>query len=536
VNHTAKAFRNRTFLTAFVVFIYLTLAPPLNLYAATLVHTNDIFGDIEPCGCRTNPLGGMARKINMLKGIKDPFVIQLDAGDLLFSSLELPDLLAEQSRLQAEFLLKSMDMTHHDAVVPGEKDYALGFKVFEELRKKSKIHFLAANLKKKNGQKYLDSHLILKGKDENGKEVKVAIFGLVGNLLPWPKELKALPPIAAAQAEVKVLRSKADFVVALTHEGLDEDEKLADKVAGIDVIIGGHSQSFLQTPKKVKNTLIYQSSFRNQYVGLIPLTQPMTESGYQLLGLDAGYDSPAGQPSEMDRLVVDFKKAIGDLNTRTALVEQKTAATHKFQTFTKCAECHLKQFDFWRQTQHAKALDTLVQKQQAKNKECLMCHTLGLGDPAGFQNISRLAEVMKYHADQDGEPEDETRAKGLTSDELNPLLNALHSAKTLDDKIDFKPISAEPVAVKNIIRSVVKSWTPVQCENCHLPGADHPFSGEYSKVVAKDTCLKCHNAERAPAWYSADGKPNWDVIDAKRKQVTCPAGEIAQPTAAPSAE
>src|SRR4051794_9102822 len=97
-----------------------------SVQAATLVHTNDVFGDIEPCGCRTNPLGGMVRKANLLKKLKDPFVVQVDAGDLLFSSLELPELLAQQAEVQAGYLLKSMDQVHHDAVVPGEKDFALG--------------------------------------------------------------------------------------------------------------------------------------------------------------------------------------------------------------------------------------------------------------------------------------------------------------------------------------------------------------------------------------------------------------------------
>ncbi len=150
--------------------------------AITLIHTNDVLGDIEPCGCRHNPQGGMARKYNLLTRTraKDPFVIQVDAGDLLFSTDQIPEMLQEQSELQARYLLESMDLTQHDVVVPGEKDFALGLSTFQKLIKKTKIHFLAANLKKKNGKNILDSHVILTGKDSQGKTVRVGVFGLVG--------------------------------------------------------------------------------------------------------------------------------------------------------------------------------------------------------------------------------------------------------------------------------------------------------------------------------------------------------------------
>ncbi len=109
------------------------------VHAFTVIHTNDVLGDIEPCGCRHNPQGGMARKFHLLQRTQaqDPFVIQVDAGDFLFSTTEIPDLLQAQAELQAKYLLKTMDLLHHDIVVPGEKDFSLGLKVFEKLTKNS---------------------------------------------------------------------------------------------------------------------------------------------------------------------------------------------------------------------------------------------------------------------------------------------------------------------------------------------------------------------------------------------------------------
>jgi hypothetical protein len=474
----------------------------------------------------------MARKANLLKTIKDPFVIQLDAGDLLFSSTEVPDLLADQSKLHAEYLLKSMDLVHHDAVVPGEKDFALGFQTFETLRKKSKTKFIAANLKKKNGSPYLDPNLVLSRKDAQGKTVRVGVFAVVGEALKWPKELKALSALEVAKQQVAELKKKSDYIVALTHQGFEQDEKLAKQVPGIDMIIGGHSQSFFQNPIQVKSTFIFQSSFRNQYVGVIPMTKKFDPATYKLVGLDAAYESPADNTTAMDRLVSEFKDSIAKLNSEQEnALEMGVIAKNreqKYQTFPRCAECHYKQFDFWRKTQHVRALSSLIEKKQEKNKECLTCHTVGLGDPQGFSDVANLAQ-FKMRAPDDLEDDLENlKTKSLPTSDLHSFLESLHQAKSLKDSVKLQQSDPEGRPIKQAVRYLVRSWTPVQCENCHQPGNSHPFAGKYTKKVERTTCLQCHSRERAPEWYSSDGQPNLKLIDSKREMVACPAGDLSE--------
>ena len=494
-------------------FLALTLmiVTGLSAHAATLIYTNDVLGDIEPCGCRSNPQGGMTRKSQLIERMADKSLLQVDAGDLLFDTDVLPDALQKQAEIQAGFLLKAMDLLHHDAAVPGEKDFALGTKTFKKLISKSKIHFLAANIKS-GGKNLLKAHQIFLLKDQDGKKIRVAVFGLVGDKLHWPGDLKVTSPIQAAKQEILLLKKSSDLIIAITHQGSEEDVALAQAVPGIDIIVGGHSQSFLQTPIVVGKTTIYQSSFRNQYIGVQPLKVPFTVEGHSLIGLDISYDpgtdSKFGPP--MKALVDQFKKSVADFNSLQTASMTRVPSTGSdlqahYQTFPKCAECHMKQYDFWRKTPHANALAPLVQSKQLRNLDCLRCHTVGLGEKLGFMGVNDVSDPLDLDA-------------------LANYLGAAHQAKTLNDEIKLTP-NAEKVTLKNSLSSFKTSFAPVQCENCHGPGGEHPFSGTIAKATPDSTCIRCHTPERAPAWYLA-GKLDSENLLKKRLLITCPAGEM----------
>lgn len=82
-------------------------------------------------------------------------------------------------------------------------------------------------------------------------------------------------PVAVARDLVPKLRKHADVVICLSHMGLDADRDLAERVPGIDVIIGGHSHIALKKPILVKNTTpngyhgtaIAQAGSRGEYLG-----------------------------------------------------------------------------------------------------------------------------------------------------------------------------------------------------------------------------------------------------------------------------
>ena len=72
-----------------------------------------------------------------------------------------------------------------------------------------------------------------------GRTIRIGLLGLTidSNRQPW---VRYAPPLESARAAVAHLRGQCDLVVALTHVTLDTDIQLAEQVADIELILGGH--------------------------------------------------------------------------------------------------------------------------------------------------------------------------------------------------------------------------------------------------------------------------------------------------------
>ncbi len=79
-------------------------------------------------------------------------------------------------------------------------------------------------------------------------------------------------PVETAAQLVPELRKGADLLIALTHIGLREDERLARTVPGIDLIIGGHSHDKLAEPHIVEGTPIVQTGWHAHHYGHVTVT------------------------------------------------------------------------------------------------------------------------------------------------------------------------------------------------------------------------------------------------------------------------
>jgi 2',3'-cyclic-nucleotide 2'-phosphodiesterase (5'-nucleotidase family) len=117
---------------------------------------------------------------------------------------------------------------------------------------------------------WMKKHTII---DKGGVKI-----GLTGATAPFAAfyellGLKALDPETAIKQEVKALRQQADIVILLSHLGLTSDEKLAERLEGIDLILGGHTHHLLETPLQIGNTAVCGAGKFGNYVGRIRMEE-----------------------------------------------------------------------------------------------------------------------------------------------------------------------------------------------------------------------------------------------------------------------
>lgn len=229
----------------------------------TILHTNDVHSHIDPFPADhpKNPnMGGVARRANLVEKIRkeNPNVLLLDAGDIFQGTPYF-------NYYGGELEFKLMSMLQYDLATMGNHDFDNGLEGFYAQLPHAKFDFVSANYDFKNTM--LDG-IVKPYKIYKKDGIKIGIFGLgiqLEGLVDKKnyKETVYLNPVEIATDIARTLKheEKCDLVICLSHLGYkysNEPEKISDlnlaaKTRDIDLIIGGHTHTFLDKPTVVKN-------------------------------------------------------------------------------------------------------------------------------------------------------------------------------------------------------------------------------------------------------------------------------------------
>ena len=220
----------------------------------TILHTNDMHSRIEPFSSGSfKGIGGMAQRSSIINEIrkKEKNVLLFDAGDIFQGTPYF-------NFYGGELEFKLMSQMKYDAATLGNHDFDNGLDGLKKQLKHASFPFVCAN--------YDFSKTILKNSFKPYKiflrdGVKVGVFGIgveLNGLVPKElyKETKYLDPVVEANKISDKLKNKigCDLVICLSHLGLMyksnkvSDLVIAQKSKHIDLIIGGHTHSFLEKP------------------------------------------------------------------------------------------------------------------------------------------------------------------------------------------------------------------------------------------------------------------------------------------------
>lgn len=259
----------------------LSFAPPL-LHENQLVilHTNDVHSRVEAfpaSDARYGGQGGAAGRMQLIEKIRTQYshVLLLDSGDIFQGTPYF-------NFFGGELEMKLMQMMGYDAATMGNHDFDAGIDGFVKQLPHVQFPFLTAN--------YDFSQTALAGRTQEHLIVqkgpfKVGLFGLGIELHGLvPKKLYGdtlwLDPIEKAREQVQWLQKKnCNWIVCLSHLGYAydsdkvSDQILAKEVPGIDLILGGHTHTFLEKAVEVphsdgRSTFIAQTGWAGLRLGM----------------------------------------------------------------------------------------------------------------------------------------------------------------------------------------------------------------------------------------------------------------------------
>ncbi|MDR0895694.1 MAG: bifunctional metallophosphatase/5'-nucleotidase [Prevotellaceae bacterium] len=272
------------------VLLWMWVALPAMLSAQQphqllIMHTSDMHSRVEPIltqsADRHAGMGGLVRRATFVERERaaHPDLLLFDCGDI---SQGTP----YYNFFHGEVEVEMMNLMHYDAMAIGNHEFDSGLENMARLFRMATFPIVCAN--------YEVAGTVLEGLVKpytilHRRGLKIGVFGISPQLegLVQASHCEGVvyhDPIAAAQKTADLLRhqEKCDVVICLSHLGFELgilpcDEELVQKTSGIDLVLGGHTHTFMTAPQFIPNQQgrdipVLHSGSNGVFVGEIKLT------------------------------------------------------------------------------------------------------------------------------------------------------------------------------------------------------------------------------------------------------------------------
>ncbi len=251
-----------------------------------ILHTNDTHSQIDALPENHSKFpnqGGIVARGALIDQYRkaNEHVLLLDAGDFFQGT-------AYFNRFKGVLEMKLMSALAYDVVTLGNHDFDIGIDGFMHAQQHANFKFVNANYnfgQTEMAKVVAPYHIIQKG------PYKIGVFGLgidLNGLVPTSNfsGIEMQDPYLTAKNVIQQLKSQdCNLIICLSHLGYQYEDPnkpsdilLAQKVAGIDLILGGHTHTFMDAPTKIKQpngkeVCIHQVGWAGVRLGVIEVTE-----------------------------------------------------------------------------------------------------------------------------------------------------------------------------------------------------------------------------------------------------------------------
>ncbi len=253
----------------------------------TMYHTNDVHSRIEPIDPNSSDknagAAGFVRRATVIEELRNN-----DSSLLLFDCGDFSQGTPYYNFYRGEVEIKLMNAMKYDAATIGNHEFDFGLENMARLFDMANFPIVCANYDFTGTvvESHVKPYIIL-----NRDGLKIGVFGLSPRLEGLVQAsncigVEYLDPVQVANEVAHQLKvvEKCDLVVCLSHLGLRpsplnraSDQVLVKETSNIDVVLGGHSHTFMDEPEFVENKVgikvpISQMGKNGVFVGKIAVS------------------------------------------------------------------------------------------------------------------------------------------------------------------------------------------------------------------------------------------------------------------------
>jgi hypothetical protein len=421
-------------------------------------------GHLEPCGCAQGQIGGLARRMFLLRQRPDQYDLRIEGGDLSSGGNEL-DVEKFFTSVQVLFQMS----LRYDVLGMGPHDLELPLNDLTGVLSAMQVPAVASDLRCRD-DKVTWPALPFREFTVRAQKVRIASFALA-----LPKALEAtgspielLGPEAAWQAALAGADPKT-LRVLLMHAEPSVVSSLVPKLQPApDLVVAmtdAHPEPLSRPEMHGAVPVVYPGS-RGRMLLDVTLTRLADgpRVGYAIERLEGSQTSPgAMQDLGVKEAILQHRRDVKDHGVLQRMADQlPTANGSAFVGTQRCGECHKQALEVWQASKHHDAWKTLADAEKEGTRypwpvtaypDCVGCHTVGYRQKSGFIDAK--------------------------------------STPQLED---------------------------VGCEQCHGAGKAHSDApkkvklGKVGNGIAAQACTQCHDFEQTPDF---DYKDRWRKIEHK---------------------
>lgn len=319
----------------------------------------------------------------------------LDAGDLMGRR-------NKNEQHQTSFLLEACGDLGLDAIGLGEKDLNYGLDYLKKAMADYNLPFTSANVRDvETNELILPEYLVI---ERNGiKFGVVSVLDSAQKIITMTNNdpgLKIEDPVAVLRELLPRMRKECDTVVLLGHLGDQTTEVVIKEVKGIDICVAGHTHRNLKTERIIDDTILLSCTKEGQYIGRADIFVEKSNGMVMAVSVTVtSLDEDIADDQDMLARVNEYKDSLVAYKEAKRAAFPRTYGSDKesFLGERACKACHEDSWSAYANSSHRRAFNTIRNKGQSFEPECIVCHTTGYQYKNGYSDqapYNKLSNVQ----------------------------------------------------------------------------------------------------------------------------------------------